>query len=85
MLAPPLEAKKVSFSWAQKVGYEAGKTEKIIKIKFIAIRKALFFRDSERRVHVELPKEDTSPAGGKLEESFYGTTDAAQNWTNAYF
>ena len=84
---PPLEAKKLLFSWAvtEGVGYERGEEKNGMKIDFIDIRKAFFHADARREVYVELPNQDASPGMcGKLKKSLYGTRDAAQNWMDAY-
>ena len=84
---PPLEAKKLIFSYAvtEGIGYLEGKKKEGMKIDFIDISRAFFQADAIRDVYVELPEEDQSPGMcGRLIKSMYGTRDAAQNWGMAY-
>jgi len=56
-----------------------------MKVDFIDVRRAYFHAPTRRRVFVELPPEDDQPGMcGELNQSMYGTRDAAQNWEQAY-
>jgi hypothetical protein len=84
---PPLEAKKLLFSWAvtEGIGYFRGMKDRGMKLDFIDVRRAYFHADARRKVFVELPDEDWEEGMcGKLEKSMYGTRDASQNWEEEY-
>ena len=49
------------------------------------IGKAYFHTPATRNIFIQLPAEDAQPGTvGKLENSLYGTRDAALNWSEAY-
>ena len=84
---PPLEAKKLLFSFAvtEGVGFEKTRRSQGKKIDFIDIKRAYFQAESIREVYVELPDEDGEIGMcGPLLQSMYGTRDAAQNWGETY-
>jgi len=84
---PPVEAKKMLFSLAvtEGFGFEKGKRAQGMKLDFIDVRRAYFHAPTRRKVFVELPPEDDQPGMcGELNQSMYGTRDAAQNWEQAY-
>lgn len=84
---PPLEAKKLLFSYAvtEGIGYLKGDKQSGMKLDFIDISRAYFQADAIRQVYVELPSEDWEEGKcGLLKKSMYGTHDAAQNWGEAY-
>ena len=84
---PPLEILKLIISMAVTKGIGFGKEgyRKGMKIDFIDISRAFFHAPALRRVYVDLPAEDQEEGMcGMLEQSMYGTRDAAQNWANAY-
>ena len=59
---PPLEAKKVLFSWAVAEGIVWNiDNEEGMKIDFIDVRRACFYAPAVRKVYVELPAEDDTP------------------------
>ena len=56
-----------------------------MKLDFIDVRRAYFFAKVRREVYVDLPEEDWTPnMCGRLNQSMYGTRDAAQNWEEEY-
>ena len=84
---PPLEAKKMLFSWAvtEGIGYKEGLREKGMKVDCIDVRRAYFHAKARRRVFVRLPEEDHEDGMcGLLVKAMYGTRDAAQNWEHEY-
>ena len=54
----------------------------------IGVSRAYFYAESIRPVFIELPKEDRLPGDegmvGRLNQSLYGTRDAAQHWSIEY-
>jgi len=83
---PPLEAKKLLFSWATTEGIGwSGIKEEGMKLDFIDVSRAYFHAPAIRKVYVELPDEDAEEGMvGLLMKSMYGTRDAAQNWNAEY-
>ena len=84
---PPLEEKKLLFSWAvtEGVGYEKGKKKEGMKLDFSDVRRAYFHAEALRKVYIELPDEDSEIGRvGLLLKAMHGTRDAAQNWAVAY-
>ena len=75
---PPLEAVKLVLSEA------ATNTDKQQVVCIVDVRRAYFYAPVRRRVYVELPPEDWQEGDenmcGRLQQSLYGTRDAAQNW-----
>ena len=75
---PPLDALKVVLSEVA-TGERGGKVAALVDV-----RRAYFHAPARKRVFVELPPEDYQPSGehvcGLLQDSLYGTRDAAQNW-----
>ena len=54
----------------------------------IDVRRLYFYAKAMRPVYIEIPKEDLESGDedrvARLNFSFYGTRDAAQNWTAEY-
>ena len=57
---PPLEAKKMLFSFAvtEGIGYQKGKKEEGMKLDFIDIRRAYYHAVARRKVYIKLPEGD---------------------------
>ena len=74
----PLEGVKLVVSQVA----SSGKQDTVLLI--VDVRRAYFYAKSTRRVFVELPIEDYQPGDeskcGLLQQSLYGTRDAAANW-----
>jgi len=84
---PPLEAKKLLFSFAvtEGIGFVRGQRANGMKLDFIDIRRAYFHALARRKVYVKLCKEDYEVGMcGRLNKAMYGTRDAAQNWEFEY-
>ena len=84
---PPLEAKKMLFSWAvtEGIGFKKGHRKEGMKLDFIYVRRAYFHANAQREVYVQLPEEDYEEGMCvMLVKAMYGTRDAAQNWEVAY-
>ena len=80
---PPLEAKKMLFSWAaRRRRNHWGETEKLL---FVDVKKAYFNAVPVREVYVKLPPEDYEEGMcGILHRCLYGTRDAAACWEMCY-
>ena len=64
---------------------EKSTVSKVLKLRFIDIKRAYFHAPEVRDVYVELPDQDWQEGMcGKLRMAMYGTRDAAQNWENEY-
>ena len=54
----------------------------------IDVKRAYFYAAARREIYIEIPMEDWQPGDAdkvaKLNFSFYGTRDAAQNWAEEY-
>ena len=84
---PPLEAKKMLFSFAvtEGIGYKHGKKEEGMKLDFIDIRRAYYHAEARRKLYIKLPEGDQEEGMcGVLLKSLEGTRDAAQNWEYTY-
>ena len=61
---------------------------KDFRMMSIDVRRADFYAKTIRPVYIEIPKEDWEPGDedriARLSFRFYGTRDAAQNWTAEY-
>ena len=57
---PPLESKKMLFSWAvtEGIGFMKGNKKRGMKLDFIDARRAYFHAEARRQVFVELCEED---------------------------
>ena len=84
---PPLEAKKMLFSFAvtEGIGYQKGKEDEGMKLDFIDIRRAYYHAEARRKLYITLPEGDQEEGMcGLLFKSLEGTRDAAQNWEYTY-
>ena len=80
---PPLEAKKMLFSWATRRRRSA--KGELHKLLFVDVRKAYFNATPMREVYVKLPAEDhVEGMCGLLNRCLYGTRDAAACWEACY-
>lgn len=80
---PPLETMRILQSMAvtEGWGFKQKNKKRRKKLYFIDVRRAYFHAPARRDVYVELPDEDAEPGKcGRLEQSMYGTRDAAHNW-----
>ena len=80
---PPLESKKLLFSWAvtEGIGFVKGNKKEGMKLDFIDVRRAYIHAEARRQVFVELCEDDRIKGmWGELVKAMYGTRDAAQNW-----
>ena len=54
----------------------------------VDVKRAFFYAPARREIFIEIPMEDWEPGDetmvAKLDLSFDGTRDAAQNWTEEY-
>ena len=80
---PPLEAKKMLFSWAARK--RTGPGGGVNKLLFVDVRKAYFNAVPMREVYIKLPAEDQEDGMcGLLHRCLYGTRDAAACWEACY-
>ena len=84
---PPLEAKKMLFSFAvtEGIGYIKGNHLKGMKLDFIDIRRAYYHAVAQRKIYIKLPEGDQEEGKcGLLLKSLEGNRDAAKNWEYTY-
>ena len=69
----------------ESIGFQDGDREGGMKIDFIDISRAYFQAKAVRKVYVNLADEDSEEGMcSRLNQSMYGTRDAAQNWSMEY-
>jgi hypothetical protein len=81
---PPIEYVRYLVSCVASSQFTAEPTRLMVQ----DVKKAYFYAPATRRIYVKIPDEDRGPGEeglcGILRKSFYGTRDAAYNWTEAY-
>ena len=83
---PPLEAKKMLFSYAVTEGieYQEGKENDGMTFHFIDIRRAYYHAVARRMVYIKLPEGDQEEGMCRLLFKSLEALDAAQNWKHTY-